>query len=138
MSDIASLLREAATYVGPCGDTELVEKLLAAAESLGEPVAWRAVGPSYTVVVTDPARATDSRWEPLYLAPQPAVPEGWITVKTPPKDGQRVLSIDKVGRIYSTLYRNGRFKLYGVSWDHEPVTHWMPLPEPPAGDSHHD
>lgn len=86
MSDIASLLREAATYVGPCGDTELVEKLLAAAESLGEPVAWRAVGPSYTVVVTDPERATDSRWEPLYLAPQPAVPEGWELVPVEPTD----------------------------------------------------
>jgi hypothetical protein len=33
MSDLKGLLLEAAGYVGPCGDTELVEQLLAAAES---------------------------------------------------------------------------------------------------------
>ena len=74
----------------------LKEELTALRER--EPVAWRAVGPSYTVVVTDPEKA-DSRWEPLYLAPQPAIPEGRAeeTIKLL-KEVKKVMKADSLHR----------------------------------------
>lgn len=137
MSDIANLLREAATYVGPCGDTELVEKLLAAAESLGEPVAWMPIetaphnkpvlihykngcGKGRTIkaefIPANTIEASgeyDDHCEYNEALDNYFWPEGWHEM------------IDNWGE-YSHVVVN------------ETPTHWMPLPEPPAGDGHHE
>lgn len=57
----------------------------------------------------------------------------WISVKDRlPLPEQEVLSVDRNGRIYRSTFYNGRgFKLMFHRDCHKPVTHWMPLPEPP-------
>lgn len=111
MSDIASLLREAAEEIlaadklhGVSGERagDLGQRLLAAAESLGEPVAWMTEHdehptqfelhdqfehtPAALEMARQGRRLCGWRLTPLYLAPQPAVPEGWKLVPVEPTD----------------------------------------------------
>ena len=60
----------------------------------------------------------------------------WISVekRTPPV-GVDVLVIDEYGGIYTGQYcDDGTWDLLLASWEggFTDVTHWMPLPEPPA------
>ena len=65
-----------------------------------------------------------------------AVPQ-WISVSERlPKHGQYVLSASIDGRIYKSMAHittGGRciFKCALVVWEHDNVTHWMPLPAAP-------
>lgn len=67
-----------------------------------------------------------------------AAPE-WISVETPPEAGQRVILRAGVfvGEGYRTLantYGYAAYRITGIPMrdlTDQPVTHWMPLPEPP-------
>lgn len=87
MNDIANLMRDAATYIEDLGREAdyhengtpfvIAKSLRAAAESLGDPVAWLCTTDgACDAVVTDHARETYARCgrtiHPLYLAPHPA------------------------------------------------------------------
>lgn len=54
----------------------------------------------------------------------------WISVDDRlPKEGQRVITVDEGGRTYNTIWNGNKFKCVGLVWDHDPVSHWMPLPK---------
>jgi hypothetical protein len=60
------------------------------------------------------------------------VSDRWISVKEPPKNGQRVLIWYRKGKaqdVAESRFANGGYIGF---WDSE-VTHWMPMPEPPRG-----
>ena len=75
MSDIKELLREAATALRDYERDSLAAKLEAAAESLGEPVAWLVQHPKYMI------RPTAELAKPRYHAPdimEREKAQGWI------------------------------------------------------------
>ena len=57
----------------------------------------------------------------------------WIPVtERLPKDGAEVLAFNKTGFAYVDCWADGKWKINSmVDEEHEIVTHWMPLPEPP-------
>lgn len=57
----------------------------------------------------------------------------WIPVtERMPDESTRVLAyLPSLRLIDVTLYHGGQFWIAEVSTDIEPVSHWMPLPEPP-------
>ena len=57
----------------------------------------------------------------------------WIPVtERLPKDGAEVLAFNKTGFAYVDCWADGKWKINSmVNEEHEIVTHWMPLPEPP-------
>ena len=66
------------------------------------------------------------------LTEQVRAQDKWIDVDVElPKDEQKVLSTDELGRVYLSTYLRGKFKLLFHCADHCYVTHWMPLPTPP-------
>lgn len=61
----------------------------------------------------------------------------WISVKNAlPEPGERVLATN--GIVVGEGYVGSKWlRYYGVDWQvafEEPVTHWIPLPEPPKED----
>lgn len=64
----------------------------------------------------------------------------WISVDASmPDDNQEVISVDKLGRRYLSTFYNSEnrgnrpyFKCIGLVWEHDNVTHWMPLPSAPT------
>lgn len=65
------------------------------------------------------------------LAAKPA--DGWRDISTAPRDGTRVLLLDK-GYVFEG-YRLPDTKIWkrdGAVWSQYKPTHWMPLPHPPA------
>lgn len=66
----------------------------------------------------------------------------WISVKERlPEEGEVILTRDKYGHLRDrTLKRVGKMMLFTPD-GMEPIrhiTHWMPLPEPPKGESNGD
>jgi len=58
--------------------------------------------------------------------------QGWISVEDRlPDELQEVLSFAYHNGIAHSIYRSKCFKKVNVVWDHQKVTHWMPLPKPP-------
>ena len=56
----------------------------------------------------------------------------WISVNDDlPDEFQEVLSFAKRDGVAKSIYRAGNFKKSLVAWEHQTVTHWMPLPETP-------
>jgi hypothetical protein len=56
----------------------------------------------------------------------------WISVNDRlPGELQEVISYSAFDGIFQSIYRSGNFKKNLVVWEHQTVTHWMPLPEPP-------
>ena len=56
----------------------------------------------------------------------------WVSVEADlPKDGQQVLTLDRIGRRYHCTFLRGKFKLMFHCDDHSSVTAWMPLPGAP-------
>ena len=56
----------------------------------------------------------------------------WISVDDRlPEEFQEVLSFAGHNGIAHSIYRAGSFKKNLVVWEHQAVTHWMPLPEQP-------
>ena len=57
----------------------------------------------------------------------------WIPVtERLPEDGTEVLAFNKTGFAYVDCWTDGKWKINSmVDEEHESVTHWMPLPEPP-------
>ena len=57
----------------------------------------------------------------------------WIPVtERLPKDGAEVLAFNRTGFAYVDYRADGKWKINSmVDEEHEIVTHWMPLPEPP-------
>lgn len=63
----------------------------------------------------------------------------WQPIESPPTHGQKVRTLGGDGREFNCEYfewsgSKPRFKVIGTVWDHHPVTHWMPLPQPPKGE----
>ena len=57
----------------------------------------------------------------------------WISVEDRlPNIGQNVLTYDGHNRVFCSVRQNHQFKIHYTVWDHDNVTHWMPLPEPPT------
>ncbi|MCH9645652.1 MAG: DUF551 domain-containing protein [Proteobacteria bacterium] len=57
----------------------------------------------------------------------------WVSVDDGlPNVNENILSVDKSGRVYNSTWLDNRFKCVGLVWDHDNVTHWMPLPKPPT------
>lgn len=94
--------------------------------------------------------ASDETWDRDITALDMAISRmkqaGWVSVKDRlPEEGERVLATDGdfVGEAYLMDYHPvpgvfGRYwyRSYGANWSlvsDKPVTHWMPLPEPPEG-----
>ena len=57
----------------------------------------------------------------------------WIPVtERLPEDGAEVLAFNKTGFAYVDCWTDGKWKINSmVDEEHESVTHWMPLPQPP-------
>lgn len=57
----------------------------------------------------------------------------WIPVtERLPEDGTEVLAFNKTGFAYVDCWTDGKWKINSmVDEEHESVTHWMQLPEPP-------
>lgn len=56
----------------------------------------------------------------------------WISVEErSPALLQRTITTDTSGRTYNTIWNGEKFKCIGLVWEHDKVTHWMPLPKPP-------
>ena len=62
----------------------------------------------------------------------------WVSVKDRlPDPNNVVLTIDKLGFFYmDRVNKNGKWDEQDSSFN--PVTHWMPLPEPPKGEENAD
>ena len=55
----------------------------------------------------------------------------WLDISTAPRDGTRVL-IYMGGMIFACGFEHGKWQ-HGVWFRQEPpITHWMPLPDPPS------
>ncbi len=55
----------------------------------------------------------------------------WISVDDRlPDEFQEVSSFAAHNGMAHSIYRAGSFKKNLVVWEHQNVTHWMPLPEP--------
>ena len=57
----------------------------------------------------------------------------WVSVNSRlPDVNENVLSVDNKGRVYNSTWKGKYFKCVGLVWEHDNVTHWMRLPEPPT------
>jgi len=73
-------------------------------------------------------------------APEPQTAQGWQPIATAPKDGRGILVHGGVARWHvgddcdGAWYSITGYKYPGrpIDW---PVTHWMPLPVPPTGET---
>ena len=60
----------------------------------------------------------------------------WIPVtERLPEDGTEVLAFNKTGFAYVDCWTDGKWKINSmVDEEHESVTHWMSLPQPPESE----
>lgn len=98
--------RQASEYGGylTCEQRDCAEEAWNAAlawlRSQGEPVAWRVVtreGTTRCILEREPLREQFDLGEtfvPLFLAPQPAIPDGWQQIETMPRDNGSYLVAD--------------------------------------------
>jgi hypothetical protein len=158
------------SVVSPRELQDAISRLIKAPESLGEPVAWLCTtgcGTLTDAVVTESGKGIYEQCgrtiKPLYLAPQPVVPEGWVPVgeRLPPDDELvMVFTPGEDGGIDFDGIEEGVWFTHDDNYQHfilvggyslggedcsvsgpsveAPYTHWMPLPEPPAGGSRHE
>lgn len=125
---------------------------LAWLRSQGEPVAWRVVtreGKTRCILEREPLREQFDLGEtfvPLFLAPQPAIPDGWQPIETAPQDFEPFdVWSARHGRIPDcvdgvTTYGKKRGIVFQSGYDSdgpvmdliEDATHWMRVaaPEP--------
>ena len=67
------------------------------------------------------------------------VPAGWIPVtERLPENYEAVMTCDEKGRIHIMAHHHNFQTPFGIVkgnfMGYSPVTHWMPLPEPPKGE----
>lgn len=143
-AEIRFLLAWAADYARRCVMQATREQAehRAALEAQQEPVAWQDVHDHTNLYWRKPPQG-DVR--PLYTAPQPAIPQGWVPVteRLPEKNIEVLICFAGQNTLASTGQYTGSdkdVKGWCYPWENRAatdtgddpvVTHWMPLPPPP-------